>query len=109
MDSASPSSNRPRNGGLAPAGSLTSARSVISTEVTAIVLHFRPPLARGWYQGVPYSTSQRYDAVPRQRPGGATEMSQIVFEQDTDVRVPPSPKIPKVLQAAGFVALRRPM
>lgn len=36
-------------------------------------------------------------------------MSQIVFEQDTDVRVPPSPKIPKVLQAAGFVALRRPM
>jgi cytochrome P450 family 138 len=36
-------------------------------------------------------------------------MSQTVFEQDTDVRVPPSPKIPKVLQAAGFVALRRPM
>ncbi|CAN5182233.1 cytochrome P450 [soil metagenome] len=38
-------------------------------------------------------------------------MSEMVVEQEADVpvRVPPSPRIPKVLQAAGFVALRRPM
>jgi cytochrome P450 family 138 len=38
-------------------------------------------------------------------------MSETVIEQEPDaqVRVPPSPPFPKALQAAGFVALRRPL
>lgn len=36
-------------------------------------------------------------------------MSQTVIEQEAELRVPPSPKMPKVLQAVGYVALRRPM
>ncbi|MCV7225796.1 cytochrome P450 [Mycolicibacterium komossense] len=38
-------------------------------------------------------------------------MTETVIGQETDLplQVPPSPRIPKVLQAAAFVALRRPM